>query len=500
MSSKKFKFPLHYQILLGMALGILFGYIFKIDPSLLIFTSNSKELIVKEWKTIDVLQKDSVIKTFSDDEQNSIIKFFDNAKKTAGNYSIIIKFNSVPEQKIDNITSAKREGSVALSIKPIGDVFIKILNMIAVPLVLTSLICGAASLKTLNELFKIGGKTLLLYGFTNIFSVGFSQLLANIINPGAFMDAVTRTRIISAYKDDIADPIKNGSFDFLNFLTDIIPKNPFKSLADGDFLQIVFIAVIIGLSLTLISSEKRKPVLAFFEGMTEALIKAVEKIIYIAPFAVFALIASTVAEFGFEILKTLAVYFATVYFALIVITFIFYPSIVKIFTNVSFKEFFTKQKQIFAVAFSTSSSSATLPVTYEVCEKKFLIPNSITSFILPLGTTINKDGTALYQAISAIFIAQVYGIHLDLTAQFTIFITCVITGAATAPVAGAGIIMLVVVLKAANLPLEGIALILGVDRLLNMARAVTNVVGDVVAGLVVSNSEGVLPKDRKELV
>ena len=482
-----------------MALGILFGYIFRIDPAMLIVTSQNRDVIVREWKALDVALKDSVIKSYSEDGQNSVIKFFDNTKKSPGVFNLFVTSKAGDKQKIENVTTVRRESSVALSIKPIGDVFIKLLNMIAVPLVLTSLICGAASLKTLNELFKVGGKTLLLYGITNVVSVGFSQLLANIVHPGSYMSEATRNQIVSAYKDDITEPIKSGSFDFLNFLTDIVPKNPFKSLADGDFMQIVFIAIVIGLSLTLINAEKRKTVLAFFDGMTDTLIKAVEKIIYLAPFAVFALIASTVAEFGFDILKTLAVYFATVYFALIVITFIFYPSIVKIFTNVSFKEFFTKQKQIFAVAFSTSSSSATLPVTYEVCEKKFMIPNSITSFILPLGTTINKDGTALYQAISAIFIAQVYGIHLDFAAQFTIFITCVITGAATAPVAGAGIIMLVVVLKAANLPLDGIALILGVDRLLNMARAVTNVVGDVVAGLVVSSSEGVLPNDRTEV-
>ncbi|CAN5670499.1 hypothetical protein BH10BAC5_BH10BAC5_14600 [soil metagenome] len=495
----KFNFPLHYQIFAGMLLGILFGYLFKIDPALLKITCDNNVLIVKEWKSLNITVKDSVIKSFNEDGQNSILRYFEFNKKLPSNAYLSILYKTGESQMLGNITSISRESSVALAIKPIGELFIKLLNMIAVPLVLTSLICGAASLKTLNEIFKVGGKTLILFAFTNVFSVGFSQILANLINPGSYMDQGTKNQIISAYRDDIAEPIKSGTFDFISFLTDIVPKNPFKSLADGDFLQIVFIAVVIGLSLTLISAEKRKPVIEFFDGLTETLIKAVEKIIYIAPFAVFALIASTVAEFGFEILKTLAVYFATVYFALIVITFIFYPSIVKIFTNVGYREFFTKQKQIFAVAFSTSSSSATLPVTYEVCEKKFRIPNSITSFILPLGTTINKDGTALYQAISAIFIAQVYGIHLDLAAQFTIFITCVITGAATAPVAGAGIIMLVVVLKAANLPLEGIALILGVDRLLNMARAVTNVVGDVVAGLVVSSSEGVLPNDRREI-
>jgi Na+/H+-dicarboxylate symporter len=222
------------------------------------------------------------------------------------------------------------------------------------------------------------------------------------------------------------------------------------------------------------------------------MIKLVEKIILVAPVAVFALISATVAEFGFEILNSLLWFAITAIGGTILITFVIYPLVLKIFTKVNIFDFFMAQKQVIAVAFTTSSSSATLPIALDVAETRLGIPNKIASFILPLGTTINKDGTALFQAVAAIFIAQVYGFELTLAMQLTIFVACVITGAATAPVAGAGIIMLIVVLKAAGLPEEGIALILGIDRLLNMCRVVPNVLGDTMCSVVVASSEGEL--------
>ncbi len=231
------------------------------------------------------------------------------------------------------------------------------------------------------------------------------------------------------------------------------------------------------------------------------MVKMVEQVIKFAPIAVFALIAATISEFGFSILQTLLYYFFTVIGGLVIATFIIYPILLKLFTGASIIDFFKTQRQLMAVTFSASSSSAVLPMNLDLCERVLKIPNKIVSFIIPVGTTINKDGTALYQAISAIFIAQVYGFELTIPMQLTIFIASLITGAATAPVAGAGLIMLVVVLKAAGLPEEGVALILGVDRLLNMSRSVTNVVADSVCCIVVANSEGEfkgIPKTIKE--
>lgn len=270
---------------------------------------------------------------------------------------------------------------------------------------------------------------------------------------------------------------------------------------EGDFLQIVLFAILTGLFLSFLPKEKSKRVIDFFDGISQAMIKMVEAVIRFAPIAVFALIASTVSEFGFSILQTLIFYFFTVIAALLFTTFVIYPVLLKIFTGANVIDFFKTQRQVMAVAFTTSSSSATMPINLDVCENVLKIPNKIVSFILPLGTTINKDGTALYQAISAVFIAQVYGFELTIPMQLTIFVASLITGAATAPVAGAGLIMLVVVLKAAGLPIEGVALILGIDRLLNMSRAVTNVVADSVCCVVVANSEGEfkgIPKALKQ--
>src|SRR5436853_4576302 len=270
-----------------------------------------------------------------------------------------------------------------------------------------------------------------------------------IIDQGERIGPEARIRLIETFRDGAAAPLQqNYSFSLIDFLVNIVPKNPFQALAEGDFLQIVFFAILTGLILCVIPEDKAKPVINFFSGFSEAMIKLVEKIILLAPIAVFALIASTVSEFGFEIIKTLLWYTLTALAGLAIITFIIYPLVLKIFTKVSIIDFFRAQKEVMAVGFTTSSSSATLPVSLDVCETRLGIPNKIASFILPIGTTINKDGTAMFQAVAAIFIAQVYGFELTLAMQLTIFITCVITGAATAPVAGAGIIMLVVVLQA----------------------------------------------------
>ncbi|MGB4850687.1 MAG: dicarboxylate/amino acid:cation symporter, partial [Ignavibacteria bacterium] len=285
---------------------------------------------------------------------------------------------------------------------------------------------------------------------------------------------------------------QNVSMNIVDFLVNIVPKNPFKAIADGDFLQIVFFAILTGIFLSQIKTEKSKTVIDFFEGLGNAMIMLVEKIMYIAPYAVFTLISATVAEFGFSILQTLLLYSVTVIAGLAVLTFVEYPILLKIFTKVPVYKFFKLQRQVIAVAFSTSSSAATLPVTMDICEKKLGVPNRIASFVLPLGTTVNMDGTALYQAVAAMFIAQVYGFDLNLTQQLTIVLTAALAAVGTAPVPGVGLIMLIIVLKSVGVPEEGIALIIGVDRILDMCRTVPNVIADSLACVVIASSEGEL--------
>jgi proton glutamate symport protein len=495
----KFKFPkikLYQQILIGFVLGIIFGAVFKVDHHRLDITSGSENVPVKDWAEVSYIKKDSVLKSFDINSQIAIVKFYEGLAKQDAQLKDIklkIKYPGGKEQAYENLKGVSRPSSIGSAIKPVGEVFIRLLNMIAVPLVLASLIVGAASLSNLRHLAKIGGKLLALYAMTAVLSVSMGQVLAVIVQPGNTISPETKIRLVETYRDEVTAPLQqNYSFSMIDFLVDIVPKNPFKSLAESDFLQIVFFAILTGLILCVIPENKARPVINFFDGFSDAMIKLVEKVILFAPLAIFALISATVSEFGFDIIKTLFWYSLTAITGLIIITFGIYPAVLKIFSKADAVDFFKAQKEVLAVGFTTSSSSATLPVTIDVCENRLGIPNRIASFILPIGTTINKDGTAMFQAVAAIFIAQVYGFELSFTQQLTIFITCVITGAATAPVAGAGIIMLVVVLKAVGLPVEGIALIIGVDRLINMCRVVPNVVGDTLACVVIADSEGEL--------
>lgn len=484
---------LHTQILIGLLLGALFGYLFGVKTNELKIVSLAGENTVRDWSEVSFLQRDSLVKSFNGQSQLSIIRFSDNSKKTnkLSELKLKVVYADNNSQIFENIKSVQRESSIASAIKPIGEIFIRLLNMIAVPLVLASLIVGAASLHDLKHVMSIGGKTMGFYLLTAVLTISSSQILATIVNPGSHITPDAKARLLDSFRDEAVNPNTTGyKFDIVEFFVNIVPKNPFKGLVEGDFLQIVLFAILTGLFLSFIPKEKSKKVINFFDGISCGMIKMVEAVIRFAPIAVFALIASTVSEFGFSILQTLIYYFFTVIAALLFATFVIYPVLLKLFTGANIIDFFKTQRQVMAVAFTTSSSSATMPVNIDVCENVLKIPNKIVSFILPLGTTINKDGTALYQAISAIFIAQVYGFELTIPMQLTIFVASLITGAATAPVAGAGLIMLVVVLKAAGLPIEGVALILGIDRLLNMSRAVTNVVADSVCCCVVAKSEG----------
>jgi Na+/H+-dicarboxylate symporter len=272
-------------------------------------------------------------------------------------------------------------------------------------------------------------------------------------------------------------------------LVKMIPTNPFQALANGEMLQIVFFSVLVGLILTLLKPEKSQPMLSFFDSLSETMIVLVQKIMVIAPYAVFALIAATVSEFGFGIIQTLLWYALCVLGGMLVHLLLTYGTILKLFSRMSLREFLKGIRPAQLVAFSTSSSAATLPVNFECCEDNLKVPKQITSFVLPLGATINMDGTALYQGVAAAFIAQVYGFDLSLAQQLTIVLTAVLASIGTAPVPGVGIIMLIIVLKAVNVPEEGIALILGIDRFLDMCRTVLNISGDAVGSVVIAASE-----------
>ncbi len=489
------KIKLHTQIVIALILGAVFGSIFHIDQHKLRVSSGTGSTDINDWSEAKFFVRDSLIRSFDANSQISIINFFNSVKDKKTRENLKAEFNFIGKDPVSltGIKELSKVKTIGVMLKPIGDIFIRLLMMIAVPLVLASLIVGSASLSDLKHIAKIGGKTVGFYALTAVIAITIGLACANILQPGKFMPAETKDRLLETFQTDAQTKIdQNVSMNIVDFLVNIVPKNPFKAIAEGDFLQIVFFSILTGIFLSQIRSEKSETVIKFFDGISSAMILLVEKIMHAAPYAVFTLIAATVAEFGFNILQTLLLYSITVIIGLSILTFIEYPILLKIFTKVNIMNFFRAQRPVMAVAFSTSSSAATLPVTMDVCEKKLGVPNRIASFVLPLGTTVNMDGTALYQAVAAMFIAQVYGFDLNLTQQLTIVLTAALAAVGTAPVPGVGLIMLIIVLKSVGVPEEGIALIIGVDRILDMCRTVPNVIADSLACVVIASSEGEL--------
>ncbi|MEM6328167.1 MAG: dicarboxylate/amino acid:cation symporter [Bacteroidota bacterium] len=388
-------------------------------------------------------------------------------------------------------------------IKPFGTIFITALKLIAVPLVLASLITGVASLSDLRKLSRIGGKTIAIYLGTTAVAVTIGVVLANTLQPGGGFSPDLRDDLVAAFGDDAGERMQSmedaGIRDRgpLQFLVDAVSPNAFASFANnGAMLQVVVIAILLGIGLVQIPRDRAAPVLAFFEGLNDVVIKLVDIVMLLAPIGVFALLADTIVSTAgddpsriLELLQGLAFYMVVVLAGLALHTLVTYPSILKLLSPMKLKTFFSGIAPAQLVAFSTSSSGATLPVTMERCEEELGVGEEVSSFVLPLGATINMDGTALYQAVATLFIAQAFALDLGFGAQMTIILTAVLASIGTAAVPGAGIIMLVIILEAVGVPAAGIALILGVDRILDMCRTVTNVTGDATVATVVAASE-----------
>ena len=375
-------------------------------------------------------------------------------------------------------------------ISPFGTIFLNLLKLIAVPLVVSSLITGVASLSDTRKLSRIGWKTIALYISTTAVAVSIGLILVNVLEPGSYIPESYQESLSSEYvdkaanKQELANSIQDNRGP-LQPLVDMVPSNIFSAASNNsNMLQIVFISIIFGIALIGIDRKFSQPVLAFLEGINQMIIKLVEMIMYFAPYGVFALIAKTISSVSGDIsqigsiLSALLFYMGVVVLGLFVHMGITYITILKVFTNMDLKHFFKSMAPVQLVAFSTSSSGATLPVTMKRCEKDLGVSEEISSFVLPLGATINMDGTALYQGVAAVFIAQAIGMDLTFANQLTIVATAVLASIGTAAVPGAGIIMLVIILESINVPSEGIALILGVDRILDMIRTATNVTGD----------------------
>ena len=378
-------------------------------------------------------------------------------------------------------------------VKPFGKIFMNALKIIAVPLIFGSLIKGISDLKDISKFSKMGGRSVAIYLITTVIAVSIGLIAVNIIRPGDAITEKTRLNLVESYTDKTSEKVSKAKETQekgpLQALEDLVPDNLFAAASNnGNMLQIIVFAIFFGISLILIPSEKGTVVKQFFDGFNEVILKMIDLIMIISPIGVFALLAALVAESpSLDIFYALGRYGLTVIIGLATMILI-YALIVAILTRKPLKFFFKGIAPAQLLAFSTSSSAATLPVTMERTTEHLGVDDEVASFVLPIGATINMDGTSLYQAVAAVFIAQAFGIELDLMAQLSIVVTATLASIGSAAVPGAGIIMLIIVLAQVGLPEAGVALIFAVDRPLDMCRTTVNVTGDAAVSMVVAKS------------
>ncbi|MGJ0846205.1 dicarboxylate/amino acid:cation symporter [Tissierella praeacuta] len=362
----------------------------------------------------------------------------------------------------------------------LGQVFLRGIMMLVVPLVFISLVNGAANMGDVKKLGRIGIKTVGFYLTTTAIAIIIALLLGFFVRPGLGLDMSSI---------EVVEPTINPKVPLIQILYEMVPKNPIAAMAEGNMLQIIVFAILTGVGLSLLG-EKVEFLVTLFINLNELIMKLVEIIMLFAPIGVFGLIAKTFATVGYSGLLPLLKYIVTVYIGLIIHMFLVYGGLLKGFTNLSPMTFYKKFLPAMSVAFSTASSNATVPVSLEIAEKELGISKNIASFTIPLGATINMDGTAIMQGIAVFFIAQVYGYELSLSMIITVILTATLASIGTAGVPGAGTIMLSMVLQSIGLPIEGIGLIMGIDRLVDMGRTVTNITGDAVCTAVIAKQEG----------
>lgn len=381
-------------------------------------------------------------------------------------------------------------------IKPFGTIFVNMLKLIAIPLIIVSLVKGIADLRDINQLSKMGLRTFFTYIVTTVFAISVGLIIVNVVKPGTFISDQTRTEMLGSFGGDVkklseAQQSVSASGP-LQPLVDVVPENIFGAASsNGNMLQVIFFTILVGIGLVMLPEEKSAPITKIFDSGNELMLKIVDIIMTIAPYGVFALMTSLIAESpSSDIFVALGAYGLTVLIGLFIMTYLVYGALLKFYGGVNPIDFQKKLAPAQLVAFSTSSSAATLPVTMERVEEHIGVDKEVSSFVLPIGATINMDGTSLYQGIAAVFIAQVFGQDLSLTQQLTILLTATLASIGTAAVPGAGLLMLVIVLESIGVNPAGIALILAIDRPLDMCRTVTNVTGDATVAVLINKMTG----------
>lgn len=462
MSMFTSRVALHWRILAGLVLGVVAGIIINAT-----WTSDT-------WNMLGVYDIDSFLKGGQ----------VADATTSAGGANEYADFTARSARFVRHLNSF------------VGDLFLQSLKFIAVPIVLFSLAAGVASLNDTAKLGRIGGKTIGTYLVTTAVAITIGLLAANLVKPGKFVPEETRNELEQSYQASADEKVENANKEreksTWQRALEIFPENPFGAMAFGNTLQVVVIGLLVGGAITLLPVKESQPLITWFSAMTSVVIKIVELILIFAPIAVFALIVEVVADLGLEVLGSLLIYCATVIGGLAVMMFAFYPLVLRILTPVGYGRFFKAISPAQLLAFSSSSSGATMPVTMECVENRLGVSEDVTSFVIPVGATINMDGTALYQGVAAVFIAQMFNVPLSIMDQLTIVLTATLASIGTAAVPGVGIVMLVIVLESVGLPIQGIAVILGVDRILDMCRTSCNVTGDCMVAAVVASSENEL--------
>ena len=389
-------------------------------------------------------------------------------------------------------------------IRPWGTIFLNMLKLLAVPLIFVSLVKGMASLTDISKLSRIGFKTLGFFMASTVVAITIGLLIVNIMKPGHAFPESKRTEMQEQYaatvgeKESIAEQVKTSGP--LDFLVGIVPENVIQAAGDNrNILQIIFFAILFGLAVALIPHEKVKVVKDFFDGLNEIVLKIVDLVMKIAPIGVFALLATLVVDFtgddvseSLDLFASLGLYIIATVIGYFIMIFAIYPIVLKLFTPVGYRDFYKAISPAQMIAFSTSSSAASLPISMEIVERDLGVSKTISSFVLPIGTTVNMDGTSLYQAVGAVFIAQAFGFDLTLAQQLTIVLTATLASIGTPGVPGGGVVMLVIILTSVGLPAEGLALVLALDRPLDMLRTVVNVTGNCAASTIIAKSENEL--------
>ena len=399
---------------------------------------------------------------------------------------------------------------VASWIKPLGTIFVKLLKLIAVPLILASLIKGISDLKDISKFASIGLKTIIIYVLTTVIAISIGLILVNTFNPGDGVSQETISKLTETYAGNsgvqgkIAEASRQQAGRPLDFLEAMVPDNAFSALSNNKLmLQVIFLAMFLGISLLLVGEKSAKPLKDFFDSLNDVVLKMVDLIMLTAPFAVFSLLANVVVSSGDpELLYALLFYSAVVVGGLLLMV-CFYLVLVTVITKRNPFWFLKQISPAQLLAFSTSSSAATLPVTMERVEEHLGVDKEVSSFVLPVGATINMDGTSLYQAVAAVFIAQALDFNLTFADQLMIVLTALLASIGSAAVPGAGMVMLVIVLESVGFPADklaiGLALIFAVDRPLDMCRTMVNVTGDATVSMIVAKLEGKLhtPKSKE---